>query len=150
MKKLILIAITIISAAVVNAQTNSSLQSIDEMDLISMNDGESKYYSNNGDFSVDEAGRVSGQVLTFHENGNLEEQGALLLGKKQGGWTKYSADGIKMNEAHYSNGQKDGDWKVWDANGILRMELSYYDGKRVGTWKFYDESGKLQSSKDYN
>lgn len=149
MKKLIIIALAVVSTVALNAQNSSSLQS-DDMDLISMNDGESKYYSNSGAYSVDEAGRVSGDVLTFHDNGNLEEQGALLAGKKQGSWTKYSPEGVKMNEAHYSNGQKDGNWKVWDANGTLRMELSYEKGKRIGTWKFYDEAGKLESSKDYN
>lgn len=150
MKKIIIIAMAMVSAFAVHAQTTDNIPSQDQLELISMNDGASKYYSNTGSYSVDEAGRVSGPVLTFHENGSLEEKGALLMGKKQGDWSKYSPAGTKINEAHYSNGQKDGDWKVWDANGTLRMELSYKNGKRVGEWKFYDEQGNLQSTKDYN
>ena len=109
----------------------------------------SQYLTRNAAYSVDEAGRVSGSIISLHENGKLEETGVLRKGLKHGDWTKYNVRGKKISEAYYIDGQKDGLWKVWDEEGVLRVEMEYDKGKRVGNWKFFDENGKLLNEKSY-
>lgn len=149
MKKLLIIAITILVSAGVNAQTYSDVHGEDYTELISMNNSDVKYFVNNADYSVDELGKVSARIQSFYENGNLEEQGMLVRGKKMGSWTKFDEKGTKISEGSYSDDAKDGNWKVWDSNGVLRVEMNYDNGKRTGTWKMFDAEGKLINQQDY-
>ncbi len=138
-----------ISVAALNGQTYSDVQGDDYTELISMNNSDVKYYASNSDYSVDELGKVSAKVQSFHGNGTLDEQGILMNGRKMGTWSKYDENGSKISQGEYTDDKKDGKWKVWDSNGVLRVEMSYENGKRTGTWKMFDEAGKLINQQDY-
>lgn len=107
------------------------------------------YNSASTPYIIDEAGRITGRHLTFHENGQLETVGNYRNGIKHGLWMSYDESGNALSQAYYTDGRKDGAWKVWDANGTLRCEMYYKFGKRVKTWKFFDESGSLIDDKTY-
>lgn len=150
MKKIILLVGVMIAAVVVNGQNVVNKSAIFDGELVSISEVKSGLYAFSSGYEVDAKGNVSGKVLSFYDNGNLQEVGSLIAGKKNGTWFSYDSQGNKINQAEYQNGQKDGEWKVWDANGTLRMEFNYADGKRVGNWKMYDENGQLVKETDYS
>ena len=154
MKKFITV-IAVCLAGVFNfthAQTPTNIESTDRGDLVALSDVENAqgYYAVNSSYSIDDAGRVSGKVLSFYSDGDLQETGTYLSGQKHGKWLKYSESGILLNEGNYNQGQKDGSWKVWDENGTLRLEFHYKNGERVGTWKMYNDQGEEINTQVYN
>jgi len=153
MKKLIIVLVCIAGAFnFTYAQTPEDIESTDRGDLVALSDVENAqgYYALNSSYSIDEAGRVSGKVLSFYNDGDLQETGSYLSGEKHGKWMKYSENGVLLNEGKYNKGLKDGSWKVWDENGTLRLEFHYENGQRVGTWKMYNEQGKEINEQVYN
>ncbi len=146
-KKWILVFASLLMGIVVHSQSTSGTTNVANSQV---EVADNVYYNGNSATTVDDEGRVSGSIISYHGNGKLEETGLLLKGQKHGAWYKYSATGALLNEAHYKNGQKDDLWKIYDTNGVLRMKMSYDEGKRVGTWLMYDEAGKVTSEKTYN
>jgi len=118
-------------------------------EIVSLRESQAGLYAYSSGLNVDDKGHVSGKVLSFHENGNLNELGSLIKGEKHGQWLRYNQDGIKLNEANYQFGKKDGIWKVWDSEGNLRMKFQFEDGKRIGEWVSYDATGKIIEEKTY-
>jgi len=153
MKKLILVVACLTGALnFLYAQTPENIESITKSDLVALSESENSrgYYALNSSYSIDDEGRVSGKVLSFYNDGDLEETGTYLMGEKHGKWMKYSDSGILLNEGNYNMGKKDGVWKVWDENGTLRLEFHYNDGQRIGTWKMYNEQGEEINTQVYN
>ncbi len=153
MKKLILVAACLAGATnFLYAQQPDKIKEYNKSELVALSESESTegYYAINSSYSIDEEGRVSGKVLSFYDDGDLQETGTYLLGAKHGRWLKYSDTGILLNEGNYNQGQKDGSWKVWDENGTLRLEFHYENGQRVGTWKMYNENGEEIKTEVYN
>lgn len=121
-----------------------------EGELVSI-DSESNtaYYTRNGDYVVELDGSFTGNIIAYHEDGEIRETGTLQSGTKVGTWYSYNKDGNKVGKGSFKNGLKHGDWKVWDGDGNLRIEMSYDEGKRTGNWIFYDSEGKVVQSKTY-
>jgi antitoxin component YwqK of YwqJK toxin-antitoxin module len=134
-------------AGTLSAQTLAQLEQSDYT-ILENNDSQVTYYADNADYKINSAGKVSAQIMSFHQDGSLEERGALLEGQKHGAWTKYDESGNLMSSGSYVLGQKDGKWKVWEGN-VLRVEMEYNKGQRAGTWKMYDANGNLTAEKTY-
>ena len=150
MKNLIIILIFSVNACLSGtAQVATNLSDYTDGELVTLSDNEKEYFMNKASYVKDAQGLKSGEILSFHENGNLEESGVLMANKKFGTWKKFSEGGRLIAEANYVNDRKDGIWKVWDENGTLRLQFEYDNGNRVGTWLMYDESGTLVNSESY-
>jgi antitoxin component YwqK of YwqJK toxin-antitoxin module len=105
--------------------------------------------ANSKPYTVDKNGDVSGKMITYHTNGQIETVGGMYKGEKNGLWTAWDESGNRVNEGEFMYGAKDGMWRVWDANGNLRYEMHYRKGKRVHTWKVFNEEGNLIEEKSY-
>lgn len=136
-------------AGTLSAQTVSQFDAENYVALENSGDAKVTYYASNDTYSMNEAGKVSAQIQSFHENGSLSEQGMLIDGMKHGTWKKFDNEGNVTTEGTYHMGQKDGAWKVWDQD-TLRVEMNYDKGKRIGLWKMYDSEGNLTAEKNYN
>lgn len=134
-------------AGTLSAQTLAQLEKSDYTKLEN-SDSQVTYYADNADYQINSAGKVSAQIMSFHKDGSLEEQGALLEGQKHGKWIKYDEAGNLMNSGSYLLGQKNGEWKVWEGE-VLRVEMAFDKGQRVGTWKMFDAEGNLTAEKTY-
>jgi antitoxin component YwqK of YwqJK toxin-antitoxin module len=150
-KTFILMIVALMSSlGVVKAQENSDLKPLEETAFAGeYYDLSKRYYTRNSSYDINKDGSISGNIISLHENGKLDESGHLREGHKHGKWLKYNEEGVRTSEANYVNGMKDGMWFIWDDNGTLRMEMHYDKGKRVGTWKFYDENGDLLDKKSF-
>ena len=100
-------------------------------------------------YRVDKNGLVTGNLITYHNNGQVETVGGMYKGEKNGLWTAWDEAGNKINEGQFMYGSKDGLWRVWDEQGTLRYEMHYRKGKRVHTWKVFNEDGVLIEEKSY-
>ncbi len=62
-------------------------------------------------------------------NDKKQEVGNYNMGKREGMWTTYHKDGMKLSETPYVRGEANGISKTWDVNGMLRKKIEYKDGK---------------------
>ncbi len=60
---------------------------------------------------------------------------------KNGQYTNYYDNGIKMEEGYFKNWKFHGEWKTWHPNGQLCWKGSYSNGKQVGKWTEWDSNG---------
>lgn len=135
-------------AGTLGAQNLAELNSNNQVSLANAGNSEVTYYASNDSYEMNEAGKVSAKIQSFHKNGEIAEQGLLIDGLKDGDWTKYDKNGNLASEGSYNLGQKDGSWKVWEGE-TLRVSMNYKNGKRVGTWSMYDSNGILTAEKVY-
>ena len=98
--------------------------------------------------------------VTYHGNGQIEEETHLKYGKRHGRWTRWSECGHKIQEMEYSNGKKvggyiyshktdgDGGWKLQGivtlcpSKGSLMPEGEYMGVKHYGEFT-EEESEKV-------
>lgn len=146
-KQILLLALSTILISAVSAQDAGNGIS-PNMDLVAENTS-TKYYAESSTYEVDSEGNITGKILSYHANGNLQEMGYLLKGEKHGEWYQYDDEGLKTSEGNFFNGEKHGVWIVWDNNGTQRVSMEYDKGKRVGIWKMFDENGNLINEKSY-
>ena len=142
MKKLVIVSVLGLFAATGAFAQEGELVSVDAETLRS-------YYTRNDNFTVEDDGSFSGNIVAYFDNGTVEETGALSRGTKVGTWLKYNDEGQKTGKGSYLDGKKHGEWKVWDGTGTLRIVMNYEEGKRVGEWLFYNEKGEVIKRKDY-
>ncbi|MEM9050652.1 MAG: hypothetical protein AAGC47_01255 [Bacteroidota bacterium] len=151
MKKAAIFMIFLMSIGAVSAQDDQALRPLDETAFAGdYYDMTTVYYAQESTSQINKDGTLSGEIVSLHENGNVNESGQLNKGRKHGDWFKYNESGVLLNQVGYDLGLKDGPWKVWDQNGTLRLEFYYKNGKRVGTWKMFDESGALVKEESYD
>ncbi len=117
-------------------------------------------------------GRISGNMTSYHRNGQVESKGYAKDGKKEGLWECYYKNGQleskgnyidgKLNgliEFYYENGQLDvtgnmiddkreGFWESYKS-GLLWGQGNYKDDKREGVWIFFDGNGQLNNKMTY-
>lgn len=89
---------------------------------------------------------VEGDTVGFrawHENGELDREGGLLEGKRDGMWRAFYDDGTPWAEHEYDAGLQIGAYRTWYPNGTLNIEGAYdRTGKPTGEWVFYDPQGR--------
>lgn len=152
MKKIFLICVALMGvAAYSSAQNTKIVFDADYVETDRSFDGQYLVYADTDakPYRVDSKGRLSGKLITYHDNGQIETVGEMYKDVKNGLWTAWDENGNRVNEGNFMYGAKDGIWRVWDENGALRYEMHYRNGKRVHTWKIYDENGNLTEEKSY-
>jgi antitoxin component YwqK of YwqJK toxin-antitoxin module len=149
MKKIMILFGAVLIALSSTGQNVINKSAIYDGEIVAIKESTAGLYAYSSGFDVDDQGNISGKVLSFHENGNLNELGTLVKGEKHGQWLRYSEEGTKLNQANYLFGKKDGVWKVWDSNGNLRMKFQFEEGQRVGEWISYDSEGNIIEEKTY-
>ena len=71
-------------------------------------------------YEVNSQTPFSGRVVSYYENGRLEEK------------------------ANYKDGKEDGLWEYYFENGQLQGKGNYKDGKEDGLCEYYFENGQLE------
>jgi antitoxin component YwqK of YwqJK toxin-antitoxin module len=64
------------------------------------------------------------KVTLFHENGGIQQVGFYEEGKLEGKWVSYDQNGAKTAVGIYANGNKVGNWFFWNQNGLLEVDYS--------------------------
>ena len=86
---------------------------------------------------------------TYHENGQLQNEGNMKDGKHEGLWKSYHENGLLSGEVNFKDGKLEGLSKNYHENGQLQSEGNMKDGKHEGLWKSYHENGKLETEVNF-
>ncbi|BCO19431.1 hypothetical protein KUC3_22880 [Alteromonas sp. KC3] len=87
----------------------------------------------------------TGEVISYHSNGNVSSREDFVEGRRQGVARKWFADGTLAYEAHYQNGIREGYTRSWWFNGNQRSETFYESGKTQGqAWLWYRNGNKFK------
>ena len=70
-------------------------------------------------------------------------------GKRDGKWTSWYEDGLKLSEGNYKDGMKDGKWTSWYENGLKWTDRNYKDGKRDGKSSEWFANGQIKTEENY-
>jgi antitoxin component YwqK of YwqJK toxin-antitoxin module len=80
----------------------------------------------------------------WHENGQLDREGGLKDGQRDGKWQAFYDDGTPWAEHEYAAGVQIGAYRTWYPNGTPNIEGQYdATGKPTGEWQFYDPQGRV-------
>lgn len=157
MKKMILVALSVMSFGFANAQKlndkglyvndNENSAILFNSDLFNGVISETKD-GIKSELTIKE-GVVDGTAKYFYASGNLMETGTFTKGQKDQKWVRFNENGSTSAVAFYNLGKKTGTWLVYDDNGKKRFEMNYTDGEKTGVWTNWDETGAIASTKDY-
>jgi|TARA_B110001450_G_scaffold243022_1_gene253902 antitoxin component YwqK of YwqJK toxin-antitoxin module len=89
------------------------------------------------------------QYKTYHENSQLEKEGARKDGKQEGLWKYYHENGQLKSEGDWKDDGQEGLFKYYHKNGQLKEEINWKDGKPEGLCKYYHENGQLESERNF-
>lgn len=69
---------------------------------------------------------VNGMVKAtyYHENGKIQQEGFFVDGKLDGKWVSYDSNGLKIAIAEFSKGEKVGSWFFWNNEGLSEVDYS--------------------------
>ena len=110
MKKLLLIAVFLISGVTAFAQNNNKPTLEKKGDLV--------------------------KATYYHDNGVVAQTGYFTLeGKLQGEWKSYDVHGKKTAVGNYDKGQKVGKWFFWNTDQLSEVDYQQSKIKDVNTWK---------------
>ena len=98
---------------------------------------------------TDELGRRQGVWKYYHANGDLREESTYVNNLQEGTCTKYFQGKKTQIECNYLNGRKDGDYKRYFLSGQVAIEGKYIYGQRDGVWTEYYEDGQTKSEREY-
>ncbi|MEN9444528.1 MAG: hypothetical protein RIS47_1418 [Bacteroidota bacterium] len=93
--------------------------------------------------------KVVTRETRLYPNAQVEMEGGIANGQRDGVWTYFKEDGKKWMEESYKDGVMQGPVTVWYLNGELKYEGEYTAGRPSGKWKFYDEKGTLTKEQSY-
>ena len=88
---------------------------------------------------------ADGYNKSYYRNGNIEYEGIMIDGKKNGVWNNYSRDGHILTSRTFINGQPNGYWIDYnhneDIDNILCNGLKFWDGKMM---EFHSNGNKTR------
>ncbi|MFQ5503112.1 MAG: toxin-antitoxin system YwqK family antitoxin [Phycisphaerae bacterium] len=84
-----------------------------------------------------------GWYRSWHENGQVHEEGLYVNGKMHGTWTIWDEHGRKRGQQQYHEGRRHGRWFAWHADGRLARRWQYREGIMEGVWLTWNEAGTL-------
>lgn len=85
------------------------------------------------------------QVVYFHQNGAISQQGTMNLeGQLHGRWESFAESGEKTAMGNFVNGKKEGKWFFWSKDGLSEVDYSQNSIASVQHWK---EGTKLAVNK---
>ena len=98
--------------------------------------------SYNGFSQINEPSFVQKGDLVFatyyHDNGQIQQEGAFKNGKLHGIWTSYDINGNKLALGNYTNGIKTGKWLFWQ--GEFLKEVEFKDSRIVSVHEWNDKN----------
>lgn len=83
-------------------------------------------------------GVVDGELLTYHENGQLDSQHTLVNGLHEGEFREFHENGSLEYLIDYKTGEAHGRYQRYDENGELQEIAWFTDGKMDGETRYYD------------
>jgi uncharacterized protein len=115
-----------------------------------LKEGNWEFYHENG--QVEQKGSYKGNLFSgewywYYENGNLKREENYYLGKNDGVYLEYNADGKIIVKGEFLDGEKEGEW-TYDVGDVV-INGNYTLGLRDGQWVSYYEKGKLRFSGSY-
>ena len=78
-------------------------------------------------------GKLEGEGLTYHDNGQLWIKQYHKDGKKEGEELSYYQNGQLHMKRNYMNGYIEGKWLTYNKNGKLEKTVIFKDGKLIET-----------------
>jgi antitoxin component YwqK of YwqJK toxin-antitoxin module len=91
---------------------------------------------------IDSEGQWHGEVVEYHESGNIESKRNYVHGSCDGKYKYWYDNGCKAVEGNWKDDNKIGKWKYWYDNGNLKLEeelgSSWFP---VGKYKVYYPNG---------
>tara|TARA_Y100001968_G_scaffold329379_1_gene378590 strand:- start:962 stop:1564 length:603 start_codon:yes stop_codon:yes gene_type:complete len=91
----------------------------------------------------------SGQIESYHPNGQLKIIGDMSVGKKVGNWVEYYMNGIKKSEGQFTKGEKDGTWVHYFLNANIKEKQFYIEGNKDGLWEKFGVDGTIVQTESY-
>ena len=70
-------------------------------------------------------------------------------GKRDGKWTSWYEDGLKLSEKNYKDGKQDGKSITWYVNGVKWIDSNYKDGKQDGKSTEWFVNGQIKTEENY-
>ncbi len=95
-------------------------------------------------------GIENGFKKLFFDNGNLQENGRMKMGKKDGTYTWYFLNGKKASEQEFINGIQEGFTVNYDEDGNTISMGKYVNGVKKGKWKEFKFAGKHVEEGEYD
>jgi len=83
----------------------------------------------------------NGSRFVWYEDGNLEESGHYIGGKKEGEFVYGRPNGSLFSVENYKNDVLDGKFRTFDSENRVESDGEYLNGQREGTWTFYERNG---------
>jgi len=93
---------------------------------------------------LDESGVwvLHGRWTSWHENGQVQEQGWYENHREVGGWQWWDDNGQRIAVGSFVDGKREGVWSFWYSDGVRQLDAQYSDGKATGLWTLYSEDGR--------
>ncbi len=86
----------------------------------------------------------TGTNISWHANGQLEQKGIYIEGKKNGLFEVYYDNGQLKRKGNYRDGNADGLPEWYHKNGQVEQKGRYIEGKKHGLFEVYHENGQLE------
>jgi hypothetical protein len=83
---------------------------------------------------------LSGDYVSYYENGALYKKGSFRNGLKNGLWVTWSVDGKMVERASWYNGVIHGERELFDPQGSLMATLRYRNGRLDGRCIWFSET----------
>lgn len=94
-------------------------------------------------------GKIEGDFLEYHKNGNLSFKCNYVKGVKEGPATHYFSTGKKEISETYHKGQKTGPYEEYNASGKVVFKGFYKNWKKDSLWIEYTETEKPRAKGYY-
>jgi len=110
-------------------------------------------YHSNGQLKeeriYDNSGKISGEVITYDQEGGVVNEANYLHGKEHGRQMSMDSRGYR-EISFYNNGEIEGEYIRYYPNGNKQQEGSYDSGSaETGRWRYWSEDGDIQREEHY-
>lgn len=90
-----------------------------------------------------ENGEYEGEVLSYYNDGSLQERRTYNKGKEEGKRVFYYPNGKIQSEQEYVSNKREGEGKTYYENGVLRAEFTYKNDRLHGIRQDFNKAGAL-------
>ena len=87
--------------------------------------------------------------LIYPATSDTAEIAVYKLGKENGTWKKFYANGLLKEKREFSNGKKTSDYMTWWENGQQQLHYLFKDDEYEGTCREWNTTGKLVKEMNY-
>jgi len=88
-------------------------------------------------------GKENGEYKMWYENGNLFKKCTYIQGKKDGEYEERYKNGNLLKKCIYIQGYEDGEHETWYENDIPWEKCTYIQGKLDGKYEEWNENGSI-------